>query len=495
MSTQRVQVASIDDVFVDGKWRSSSGTAAVDVINPYTEEIVGHAITASEEDVDSAVKAAHHALYEGPWSRSTLDDRIAVVHRVGELINSRRVELAELATETMGIPTARWKSLGSAVELIDMFIEYARQIKFEYLRMDEWGNTLIRRRPVGVVAIIVPWNAPVRSEIKKIVPALLAGCTVVLKPAPETPFHAGILAEMFTEAGAPPGVVNVVTGDATTGEAMVTHPLVRKIAFTGSSATGSRIATLAAPRFKRLQLEMGGKSAALVLDDADVEQALPWLDRGIFGASGQVCVATSRIVAARSIYDDVVAGMIERAKRYVLGDPAEDSTSMGPLVAERQLTRVRGYIEAGVAEGAELVLGGDDPGQPHGWFVTPTVFASVDNSMKIAQEEIFGPVVSIIPFDNEADGIRIANDSAYGLGGAVYSRDPHHALQVAERVDSGYVTINQYGIGGSGPFGGVKNSGLNREDGIEGFDTFLEYVPHPVSKEFGLELAKITPRG
>jgi betaine-aldehyde dehydrogenase len=286
-------------------------------------------------------------------------------------------------------------------------------------------------------------------------------------------------------------VVNVVFGGASTGEALVTHPLIRKIAFTGSTDVGRRIATLAAREFKRLQLELGGKSAAIVLDDVDLDETLPWLDAGVFRAAGQICFANTRIVVARSRYDEVVDALAQRARAHVLGDPFDPATTMGPLVARRQRDRVRGYIEAGKAEGARLVTGGGTPDdQPRGWFVEPTVFSDVKNSMKIAQEEIFGPVASVIPFDDEDDAVRIANDSRYGLGGAVHSADPLHALRVAGRVESGYIAINRFGIGGSGPFGGVKNSGIGRECGVEGFDSFLEYTSYPVSAEFADDLAK-----
>ena len=332
---------------------------------------------------------------------------------------------------------------------------------------------------------------PVGSEIKKLIPAILAGCTIVLKPAPETPFGAAILAEICSEAGAPPGVVNVVLGDGSTGDHLVRHPLVRKVAFTGSSATGSRIWAAVADKFARLQLELGGKSAAIVLDDADLEQATPFLAMGIFPFTGQQCTATSRILAPRSRYDEVVEAMVAAAGSFVLGDPFDPATTMGPLVAERQRTRVLDYIELGKSEGARVATGGGRPSdQPRGWFVSPTVLTQVANTMRVAREEIFGPVVCVIPYDSEAEAIAIANDSAYGLGGAVYSRDSERALCVARQVESGYISVNRYGIGPTAPFGGVKASGIGREGGLEGYESFLEYISHPLTHDFAVQLSE-----
>jgi acyl-CoA reductase-like NAD-dependent aldehyde dehydrogenase len=271
---------------------------------------------------------------------------------------------------------------------------------------------------------------------------------------------------------------------------------VRKVAFTGSSATGSRIWSAVAPKFTRLQLELGGKSAAIVLDDVDLDRAIPALSAGIFPFSGQQCTATSRILAPRARYEEVVAAMAEAAQRWVLGDPMDKATTMGPLVAARQRDRVLGYLEAGRAAGARVAVGGGVPAdQPRGFFVEPTVFADVDNSMRIAREEIFGPVAVVIPYDGENDAVAIANDSDFGLGGAVYSSDPARALAVARRVDSGYISVNRYGIPPTAPFGGVKASGIGREGGVEGYDSFLEYISHPLEHDFALRLAEEIPAG
>jgi aldehyde dehydrogenase (NAD+) len=485
-----------DGVYVDGRWLPSTGDAAATVINPYTEEPMGRATVATAEDVDLAVRSAQRAFDEGPWRRMSLDERIEVMERFRDLLAARSDELGTLNSSSNGTPFSTARLLGSSVELIDMYIAQARRLTFEYLRRDATGDSLIVRRPIGVVAAIVPWNVPVRSEIKKIIPALLTGCSIVLKPAPETPFGAAAMAEMFTEAGLPDGALNLVLGDGSTGDHLVRHPLVRKVAFTGSTATGSRIWSAVSDRFARLQLELGGKSAGIVLDDADLNDARPWLSGGIYALAGQSCTATSRVLAPRSRYDEVVEMMAEEARAQVMGDPFDAATTLGPLVAERQRTRVLGYIETGQREGAKVVTGGERPsGQPRGWFVEATVFAGVDPDMHIAQEEIFGPVVVVIPYDDDADAVRIANNSSYGLAGAVFSRDPHRALAVARQVDSGSIAINRFGLPSSAPFGGVKNSGIGREHGTEGYDAFLEYIAHPLTPDFADELEKVTPLG
>jgi aldehyde dehydrogenase (NAD+) len=481
--------------YIDGAWRPSSGDAMFPVINPYTEEPFGEATIATADDVDAAVTAARRAL-GGEWRQTSLDDRVAVVKLIREGLLERAEELAAVNSSSMGVPYHGYLNLGGSIDLIDGYIEDARQVRWRYLRRDPSGDALIERRPVGVVAAIVPWNVPVRSEIKKLIPAILAGCTVVLKPAPETPFGAAALAEICSQAGLPPGVVNIVLGDGTTGDHLVRHPLIRKVAFTGSSATGSRIWAAVAGRFTRLQLELGGKSAAVVLDDTDLSDAAQWLGAGIFNLAGQQCTATSRVLAPRARYDEVVEALRAAAAGHVLGDPFDVETTMGPLVAERQRDRVLRYIELGRSEGAKVVTGGGRPaGQPQGWFVAPTVLADVDNGMRVAREEIFGPVVTIIPYESEQDAIAIANDSEYGLGGAVYSADPDRGLAVARQIDSGFISVNRFGIGPRVPFGGVKCSGTGRESGVEGYDCFLEYVSHPLSPDHAAALSKDIPPG
>ena len=479
--------------FIDGDWHPSSGSQTHTVVNPTTEQPYGRTSIGTDLDVDRAVTSADRALRGAPWRTTTLEERCAIVERVAALLEARTEELAAIQAESMGGLYRTALSLGGSLQLIEMYLESVRQVRFEYLRNDRYGNTLITRQPVGVVAGIVPWNAPVRSEVKKVVPALLAGCTVVLKPAPETPFGAAIFAEICTEAGVPPGVVNMVPGGPSTGEALVRHPLVRKIAFTGSTATGARIASLASDSFKRLQLELGGKSAAILLDDVDIEVALPWLVRGNWGNSGQVCTAITRVLAPRQRYADVLDALAGAADQQVVGDPLEEKTTLGPLVTQRQRDKVLGFIESGVNDGAQLVSGGGRTDRERGWFVQPTVFAGVNNKMRIARDEIFGPVTSVIPYDTEDDAIEIANDSGYGVHGAVFARDEAHALQVARRVDTGSMAINGFYLAASAPFGGLKQSGVGREHGPEGFDSFLEYISYNIPKSLADALAAEQP--
>lgn len=477
-------ILSRTGTYIDGAWRPAQSDHTVTVINPYTEQPFGVTSVASPAEVDAAVVSADRAGRRSAWSATSLEDRIAIVERIRDGLLARATELATLNTSSMGMLYSRAKGLGRAAELIEMYIAAARELELAYLRTSHDAAALITRRPVGVVAAIVPWNTPIRSEVKKVIPALLAGCTVVLKPAPETPFGASTFAEICSEAGLPPGVLNVVPGDASTGAHLVRHPLVRKVAFTGSTATGQQIWQAVAPNFTRLQLELGGKSAAILLDDVDLDAALPWLSQGIFSGSGQQCIATSRILAPRSRYAEVVEAMAAAADSLVPGDPFDPTTTLAPLVSARQRDRVLGYVEIGRSEGAKVVTGGRVPASPaHGWFVEPTILAEVDNAMRVAQEEIFGPVACIIPYDTEQEAIAIANDSRYGLGGSVYSRDPLHALEVAQQIDAGHVAINRHGVPQNVPFGGVKHSGIGREHGIEGYDSFLEYKVYPMSRE------------
>jgi acyl-CoA reductase-like NAD-dependent aldehyde dehydrogenase len=483
----------VNGCFYDGGWRPSTGSDTLPVVNPYTEKVIGEAPMATGEDVDAAVRSAHRALH-GEWGDTTLDDRIELVTRFKEALAERADDLAAVTSESMGVPYEGYRNLGNSFALIDAYIDDARQVRWQYLRTDSSGDAVVVRRPVGVVAGMVPWNVPVRSEVKKLVPALLAGCTIVLKPAPETPFGAAGLADVCAAIGIPPGVVNVVTGAGETGAHLATHPLVRKVAFTGSSATGSRIWAAVAENFTRLQLELGGKSAAVVLDDADLEQAAPHLAAGIFAFAGQQCTATSRVLAPRSRHDEVVEALRAAAQSHVLGDPFDAATTMGPMVTRAHQERVLGYVDAGKSAGAALAAGGGRPAdQPHGWFVEPTVFSSVTNDMRIAQEEIFGPIVCVLPYATEEEAIAVANDSEYGLGGAVFSANPDRALAVARRIDSGFVSINHRGIGARVPFGGVKRSGIGRESGVEGYDSFLEYAAYPVLPQQAAALSGTLP--
>jgi len=484
-----------DGIYVDGEWRRTAGANRCSVVNPHTEERWAEVTCAEAAEVDAAVSAAERAL-RGPWARMSLDQRIAIVLRIRDLLEARKADFALLHTRSMGALHKHGHLLGGVPEFITMSVEAARSIAFEYLRRDVSGNTLITRQPIGVVAAIVPWNAPLRSEIKKVIPALLCGCTVVVKPAPETPFSAAVLAEVCTEAGVPPGVINVVFGAAETGEALVKHPAVRKIAFTGSTVAGARIASLASSSFKRLQLELGGKSAAILLDDVDLDAAMPLLTASAWSNAGQACSSLTRVLVPRSRYDEVIEGFATAARSQCLGDPMDPKTTIGPLVSERQHRRVLQYIELGRTEGARLVMGGGRPeALSRGYYVAPTAFADVRNDMRIAQEEIFGPVTCLIPYDSEAEAVAMANDSAYGLHGGVFGRDEERALALVRQIDTGSAVVNMYFMPSSAPFGGVKASGMGREHGPEGFDSFLEYVSYNVRAEFAAKLAARVPPG
>ncbi|MGW0176757.1 aldehyde dehydrogenase family protein [Rhodococcus sp. NPDC003322] len=474
-------------IFVDGQWQDSSGSDTVTIVNPTTEEPYGIVRVGTAADIDRAVVSADRALGSTAWRDATLDDRCKIVARIAELLEQKAPELARIQTETTGVLHRNALRLGESVALIEMFLESARRVNFRYLRRDAYGDALVTRRPVGVVAAIVPWNAPIRSEVKKVIPALLAGCTVVVKPSPEVSFGTALFAEICAEAGVPPGVVNVVLGDGSTGDALVRHPLVRKVAFTGSTPTGAKIAAATSGSFTRLQLELGGKSAAILLDDFDLDAVLPWLVRGSWANSGQVCVALTRILVPRSRAGEVVDALAAAARNQVVGDPFDENTTLGPLVTSQHRDKVLGLIEAGLQEGANLVTGGRSSDLP-GWFVEPTVFADATNDMRIAREEIFGPVATIIAYDSVDEAVAIANDSPYGLHGAVFGADETRALEIAQRVESGSLGINRALLPHSAPFGGVKQSGVGREHGPEGYDSFLEYVSYNISSTLADQL-------
>jgi acyl-CoA reductase-like NAD-dependent aldehyde dehydrogenase len=470
------------DFFADGEWLPSTGSTVLEVVNPTTEETFGSVMESSKADVDRAVTSADRALRLGPWPSMSLEERCEIIRRIRAGILARKDEIAYLGTSTLGQPGDRARGLGGTPGIIDMFLDAVQFIEFERVREEPSGTTLVTRQPVGVVAAITPWNQPLRTEVKMSVPALLSGCTVVLKSSPEVPFLGPIFIDIATEAGLPPGVVNLVFGGATVGDALVRHPVVRKVDFTGNSATGAIIGAHCGEMFKRMQLELGGKSAAIVLEDADLGPALKALNEGNFRGSGQICTGLTRVLAPRIRYDEIVDGLVQQAQAHVVGDPSDDKTTLGPLVTDRHRQRVLGYIEKGREEGALVATGGGRPDYlAKGWFVEPTVLANVDNSMVVARDEIFGPVVCVIPYDTEQQAIDIANDTPYGLHGAVFSADADRALRVARKMATGTVGINCFGTTIGAPFGGVKKSGIGRERGREGFDTFLDYITYTLS--------------
>ncbi|NLH68166.1 MAG: aldehyde dehydrogenase, partial [Candidatus Microthrix parvicella] len=365
--------------------------------------------------------------------------------------------------------------IGATNMVLDAYVKVLEDFEFEELRQDVLGPAIVRKEPVGVVAGIIPWNVPLFISILKLAPALASGSTIVLKPAPETPLSANALAQMCIDAGVPDGVVNIVPAGRETGQHLVTHPDVDKVSFTGSTAAGRKIGAACGELLRRCTLELGGKSAAIICDDADLDAIMPELIAASTMNNGQACVAQTRILATRNRYDEVVEALTEAVAAIPVGDPANMETGCGPLIAERQRERVEGYIQAGRDEGARVTTGGGRPeGLDRGWFVEPTVFADVDNSMRIAQEEIFGPVLAVIAVDDADDAVRVANDSAYGLSGTVWTADADAGLDIARKVRTGTYTVNGFAMEWGAPFGGFKDSGVGRELGPEGLAAYLE---------------------
>ena len=466
-----------DTLFIGGEWVAPAGTGTIDVISPHTEEVVGRVPEGTTEDVDRAVAAAREAFDHGPWPRLTFAERAAAIGRLAEIYAARQAEMAALITEEMGSPIT-FSTLAQAPQPLSMLQYYAELgagFEQEEQRPGLFGPVTVRREPVGVVAAVVPWNVPQFVTMTKVAPALLAGCAIVLKPAPETPLDAYLLAEMAQEAGIPPGVLNIVVAGREVGEHLVSHRGVDKVAFTGSTAAGRRIGAICGEQLKRVSLELGGKSAAIFLDDADLQASMGMLAIAALMNNGQACVAQTRILASRNRYEEVVEAVAAMVTAQPVGDPADPATGIGPLVAKRQQERVEGYIKIGMDEGAKVVVGGLDRPRDRGWYVAPTVFAGVSNDMRIAREEIFGPVLAVIPYEDEADAVRIANDSDYGLAGTVWTADTEHGMDVARQVRTGTYGVNCYMLESNTPFGGYKASGIGRELGPEGLSGYLEY--------------------
>jgi aldehyde dehydrogenase (NAD+) len=463
--------------FIGGRWAEPAGRGRLDVISPVTEEVVMTFAEASPQDVDRAVAAAREAFDNGPWPRMSPQQRAAKLLDVAQRLKARLPELAQAWTTQVGAPISftRYAS-GQSSELFEYYGKLIETYPFvDERRRDNGGLVRVVKEPVGVVAAITPWNAPLVLLCYKVAAALAAGCTVVAKPSPETPMDAYILAECIEAAGLPPGVFNVIPAGRETGDYLIRHPGIDKISFTGSTAAGKHIAAVAADRLTRASFELGGKSAAIVLDDADMDQVLQSLVPFSMPITGQVCFSLTRVLAPKSRKQEVLDAYVGAIGHVKVGDPQDPATQMGPLSMQRQLQRVQGYIEKGKQEGARLVVGGGRPqGLERGYFVEPTVFADVNGSMTIAQEEIFGPVVSFIDFDGVDDAVRKANDTVYGLHGAVYTADAERGYEIARRMRSGSVTVNGMIVDPKMPFGGFKQSGIGREGGIEGLELYFE---------------------
>jgi betaine-aldehyde dehydrogenase len=449
------------------------------VISPHSEELVGRVPEGTEADIDRAVASARDAFDNGEWPRLSPEDRIAAVQKFNEVYAAHIPDMAAVITEEMGSPISFSNLAQSPAPwmMLNTFLQVAAEYPWEERRQGVLGSdVIVRREPAGVVGAIVPWNVPQFVIMSKLAPALIAGCTIVIKPSPETPLDAFLMADLLTEAGIPKGVVSVIPAGREVGEHLVRHPGVDKIAFTGSTAAGRRIASICGEQLKRVSLELGGKSAAIVLDDADLAATVEGLKFASLMNNGQACVAQTRILASRDRYEEVVDAVSGMVGALAVGDPHDEATEVGPLVAERQQERVEKYIALGQEEGAKVVVGGNGrpPGLDTGWYVKPTVFANVDNSMRVAREEIFGPVLAVIPYDDADDAVRIANDSEYGLAGSVWTGDVDRGLDIARRVRTGTYGVNQYTMDFIAPFGGYKASGLGREFGIEGLSHYVE---------------------
>jgi aldehyde dehydrogenase (NAD+)/betaine-aldehyde dehydrogenase len=462
-------------LFINGETVEPAAGESRELLEPATGEPLARVALGGEADIDRAVEAARAAL-EGPWGKTPPNERSRLLHALGDAIAANRKELAELESRNVGKAISSVKAeIGGAVENFRFFASVIGSIGG---RSNPIGGSLITyslKEPVGVCAQIVPWNYPLLMAVWKLSPALAAGCTVVLKPDPQTPLSVLRLAELASEVGFPAGVINVVPGDGpTTGAYLVKHPGVDKVAFTGSTKTGGEIMRLCSEPIKRLTLELGGKSPNLVFADANLDDAIPSSVWSIYYAAGQSCEARSRVLVERSLYDDFVSSFADYAKRIRVGDPLDPETQMGSLISTAHRDRVHGFVERGRKEGAELVTGGE-LGDGKGAFYQPTVLAKVGSEMEVAQEEIFGPVVTVIPFEDEKDAIRIANDVRYGLFATVWTGDPARAHRVAAKIKSGMVGINMPFTAFPGiPFGGYKQSGFGRELSIDTLELYLE---------------------
>ncbi|MBJ6631645.1 aldehyde dehydrogenase family protein [Streptomyces coelicolor] len=452
-----------DGMYIDGAWRPAAGPEVIEVVGPADEQVIATVPAGTVEDVDAAVRAARAAL--PAWAATPPAERAARLAALRDQLHARRDEIAATVTAELGAPEklSRTVHAGVPVAVAGSYAELASTYSFE----EKIGNSAVYHEPVGVVAAITPWNYPLHQIVAKAAPALAAGCTIVVKPAENTPLVARIFAECVHEAGVPAGVFNLVTGlGAVAGQALAEHPDVDLLSFTGSTAVGRRIGAIAAGMVKRVALELGGKSANVILPSADLARAVNVGVANVMSNSGQTCSAWTRMLVHRDRYDEAVELAAAAAAKY--GD------RIGPLVSARQRDRVRGYIEKGVAEGARLVAGGPEAPRPQGWYVSPTVLADVTPDMTVAQEEIFGPVLCVLRYEDEDDALRIANGTVYGLAGAVWAGDEAEAVAFARRMDTGQVDINGGRFNPLAPFGGYKQSGVGRELGVHGLTEYLQ---------------------
>jgi aldehyde dehydrogenase (NAD+) len=467
-------MAGMRDNYVGGAWVASASEAGIDVVNPATEEVIDRVPAGDPADVDAAVAAARKA-FPG-WAATSAAERAELLDAAAGLLAERADDVARVIATDMGSPIAfaRKVQVGLPLAVLASYVELLSCYDFGGERT---GNSLVVREPAGVAGMITPWNYPLHQVVAKVAAALAAGCTAVLKPSEVAPLAAYELAAIFHEAGLPPGVFNLVSGTGpVTGEAIAAHPGIDAVSLTGSGRAGKRVAELAARTVKRVTLELGGKSANVILPDADLSTAVKAGVAKAFINAGQTCTALTRMLVHRDVYDEAVGQAAGNAARYQAGDPFAEGTRIGPLVSAAQRDRVRGFIEKGVAEGATVAAGGAEPpeGLPTGYYVRPTVFAGVRPDMTIAQEEIFGPVLSVLAYDTEDEAVEIANGTRYGLAAAVWSGDADHATAVGRRLRAGQVEINGGAFNPAAPFGGFGESGYGRELGVHGLEEYLE---------------------
>jgi acyl-CoA reductase-like NAD-dependent aldehyde dehydrogenase len=470
-----------DTLYIGGRWVRPMDPEPLDITSPHDHTVIGRAAQARPGDIDAAVAAARAAFDTGPWPRTEPAERIALLRRFDQLRRARAEEIADLITAETG--SARWftrAGQGGLSLQATAYLSAAENLDWEAAvapsTPDLPFRTIVRREPVGVVASVIPWNSPFSASYAKLFPALLAGNTVVHKVSPENSLSMHLLAELFEQVGLPEGVLSILPADRETSEYLISRPDIDKIGFTGSTRAGRRIASIAGEQLKRFSLELGGKSASIVLPDADLATTVEGLKRASLLNNGEACIAHTRILAPRSRYDEVVEAVGEMVASLPVGDPTATDTFIGPMIRPDQQERVREYIRIGLAEGARLVTGGPQvpAGLEDGNYVTPTVLADVDNSMRVAREEIFGPVLVVIPYEDEDDAVRLANDSEYGLSGGVWAADTEHALDVARRIRTGTVGVNGRPASFDGPFGGFKASGIGREYGATGIAAYTE---------------------